>query len=341
MATKTAVVPEDFLADMGDVNVQPLWDRYHDLLPEEPVAPDRPMVWHWETLGPLVDRASRDVDMKDAERRVLMLVNPDFGGKTVTTTNLFAGIQILEDGERARAHRHTPSAMRFIMEGGGGATIVNGQDCPMYPGDLILTPNWAWHEHYNDSGKRIVWLDALDVPLAHGLGTVFAQHGNPNDFPSDLTTFPDNAFAAAGLVPETDAERTPYSPMMRYPWERTRETLDLTPESPDGSRRLRYINPVDGGPVIATLDSYAWRLDAKRATAETRTTANAVFCVAEGEGVSTIGDQTIEWKKHDVFTVPQWNWTKHEARSENAYLFTFTDREVMRRLHFLRDEVRN
>lgn len=328
------------MAEMEAANLQPLWDRYHDLLPEEPAAPDRPMIWRWRDLGPFIDRAARDVDMKDAERRVLMLVNPDFGGKVTTTTNLFAGIQILEPGERARAHRHTPSAMRFILEGGGGATIVNGQPCPMFPGDLILTPNWAWHEHVNDSDARIVWLDALDVPLAHGLGTVFSQRGNPNDFTADMTAVADEAFAIGGLRPDTDAETTPYSPMFRYPWNRTRAALDTAPESADGGRRLRYVNPVDGGPVIATLDSYAWRIDKGRPTRQSRSTANAVFCVADGEGVSRIGDETIEWKRHDVFTAPHWTWATHEATTATADLFMFTDREVMRRLHFLREETR-
>lgn len=329
-----------FHETMAASNLQPLWDRYDDLLPEEPTAPDRPMIWRWQDLLPFIDRAARDVSMDQAERRVLMLVNPDFDGKVVTTTNLFAGMQILEPGEKARPHRHTPSAMRFIVDGSGGATIVNGKRCEMQPGDLILTPNWAWHEHLNDSDRRIVWLDALDVPLAHNLGTVFSQRGKPNEFVDDLSAVSDGAFAAGGLVPESDAERTPYSPMFRYPWEATLGALDNADAQSDGSRRVRYTNPVDGSPAVPTLDCYAWRLEKGKGTSPHRSTANAVFIAVDGEGVSQVGDQTIEWAKHDVFTVPHWNWATHEAKSDRAHLFHFTDREVLKRLHFLRDEVR-
>lgn len=329
----------EFHQILADANIQPLWDRYDDLLPEERVAPDAPMVWHWSDLQPFIDRAARDVSMSDAERRVLMLINPAFDGRPVTTTNLFAGMQILEPGEQARPHRHTPSAMRFIVDGSGGATIVNGQRCDMTPGDLILTPNWAWHEHINDSDSRIVWLDALDVPLAHSLGTVFSQRGKANAFDDNLSAFPDAAFDAAGLTPEVAAAPTPYSPMFRYPWERTAATLSATPPAADSSRRLRYTNPVDGTPAVPTLDCFAWKIEAGRPTTPTRSTSNAVFIAVDGEGTSRIGDHTIEWQAHDVFTVPHWNWVSHEASSDLAHLFCFTDREVMRRLNFLHDEV--
>lgn len=338
---ETAPLLSDFNDELEKANILPLWDRYHDILPLEPTAPDQPMLWQWRDLAPFIDRAARDVSMENAVRRVLMLVNPAFEGKPFTTTNLFAGIQILEPGEVAPPHRHSPSAMRLIMEGGAGATIVNGQRCEMHPGDLILTPNWAWHEHVNDSDRRVVWLDALDVPLAANLGTLFSEHGGTNAFASDKSAIPDEAFAGAGLVPVSDAPDVPYSPMFRYPWTRTMEAFgEMSPDA-DGAKRLRYTNPVDGGPVILTLDSYAWELPAERETRTVRSSANAVCLVVDGEGVSKVGDQTIEWRQHDVFSVPHWNWTSHKATGGPAHLFIFTDREVIRRLHFLREEVRD
>ena len=329
----------EFHAILESANILPLWGRYDEILPASPTAPDRPTQWRWQEILPFIDRAARSVPMENTERRVLMLVNPAFDGKPYTTTNLFAGIQILEPGENAPPHRHTPSAMRFILEGGGGATIVDGQRCDMLPGDLILTPNWAWHEHVNDSDRRVVWLDALDMPLANDLGVLFSQKGQPNAFSEHLSALPDTAFAAAGLVPDTDAESDPYSPMFRYPWTRTLAAFTETPAGKDGARRLRYVNPATGGPVITTMDSYAWELTRGQATAPGRSTANAVFLAVDGEGVSRIGEETIEWRTHDVFTVPHWNWATHEATSETAHLFLFTDREVMRRLHFLREEI--
>jgi gentisate 1,2-dioxygenase len=339
--TSTSELREPFAPALERANIQPLWDRYDRLLPAEPTPPDRPMQWRWQSLLPLIERAANDVSMERSERRVLMLVNPAFGGKPFTTTNLFAGIQILEPGERARLHRHTPSAMRFILEGqGGAATVVDGQVCDMLPGDLILTPSWCWHEHMNDSGKRCVWLDALDMPLATNLGVLFAEHGKPQDNRHHLWQLDDGAFATAGLLPDTTAERGAFSPMFRYPWSRTVTALEQAPFLDDGSRRVRYVDPTTGGPAIASLDCYAWQLPGRGATPPARSTANAVFAVVEGEGVSEIGGETVQWSQHDVFTVPHWTWASHKAQSAGARLFYFTDREVLRRLNWLREETR-
>lgn len=332
-----APVAPDFLAAMEKQAVQPLWDRYHKVLVPEPKSPDRPWLWRWADLQPFIARAGAEVSMKEAERRVLMLINPDFGGKVVTTTNLFAGIQILEPGEEARPHRHTASAMRLVMEGEGGATVVNGQHCPMHAGDLILTPNWAWHEHMNHGSQRVVWLDALDLPLAAHLGAIFADGADLYDR-SNVPGVPETAFAQAGIMPDMPMGDAPYSPLFRYPWTSVLAALDATPALDDGSRRIHYTNPVDGGPVMATMDCYATRLGRGQPTQRMRTTANAVCLAVDGEGVSQVGDRTIAWKKHDVFTVPYWNWASHRAGSETAHLFMFTDREVLRRVGLLREE---
>ena len=249
----------EFNKTLRKADLWPFWEVSDEILQHEPCAPDRPHIWRWKDLAPFVDQACHQVPMDDAERRVMMLVNPAFKNG-FTTTNLNAGIQILEPGEHAIAHRHTLSAMRFVIDGDGAATIVQGQRCPMYPGDLILTPNGVWHEHVNDTDRRVVWLDALDLPLTQYIGATFAEHGSTNQYDRDLSEIPDQAYAAGGLVPDTRAPHTRSSPMFRYPWERTAAVLKQTPAAADGARRLRYTNPVDGGPVIPTLDCYAWAL---------------------------------------------------------------------------------
>ena len=333
-----APVAPDFLAAMEKSAVLPLWDRYHKLMRAEPSAPDRAHLWRWDELKPFIARAGAEVTMDKAERRVLMLVNPAFEGKAITTTNLFAGIQILEPGEAARPHRHTASAMRLIIEGEGGATIVNGQNCPMEPGDLILTPNWAWHEHVNCGRTRVVWLDALDLPLSAYLGAIFADGADNYHAQANSPAIADAAYAQAGVTPDIASAAPSHSPMFRYPWPGVRAALAAAPEHADGSRRVRYINPVDGGPVIPTMDSYAIRLERGRNTARRRSTANAVCLVVEGEGISTVGGETLAWRKNDVFSLPYWNWASHRAKSDEAYLFMFTDREVLRRVGLLREE---
>jgi gentisate 1,2-dioxygenase len=184
----------------------------------------------------------------------------------------------------------------------------------------------------------VVWLDALDLPLAAHLGAVFAEGGDPAAARPNVPAVPDEAFAQGGVVPDGTPEAPRHSPMFRYPWTAVLAALDAAPAHADGSRRVRYTSPADGGPVIPTMDCYAWRLARGRATQRYRTTANAVCLAVAGTGVSQVGEETIEWRQHDVFTVPHWNWVSHRAASEGAHLFLFTDREVLRRVGLLREE---
>ncbi len=331
---------ESFEQTLANANLQPLWDRYDKLLSPEPQVPDIAMLWPWKDLLPLINRAASEIPMDKSERRVLMLTHPAFDGKPFATTNLFAGLQILNPGERAPVHRHSPSAMRFVLEGEeGAATIVDGQHCEMLPGDLILTPNWCWHEHRNDSSKRCVWLDALDLPLAASMGAIFSERGQASPERNALWHIQDAAFAHAGLLPDSQAPRNAWSPMFRYPWTRTVAALEQAPPMPDGSRRVRYVDPTTGEPAIPTLDCYVWQLPGGKPTQTMRSSANAVFAVVEGEGSSQIGGRSLHWQKNDVFTAPHWTWASHQA-SRDARLFYFTDREVLRRLDWLREETR-
>ncbi len=174
---KAAVDYSELIKALTTVHAQPLWDRYMKLATCAPQLRDPAHVWRWRDMLPFIERAVREVPMEDAERRVLLLTNPAFGGRAVTTTNLGAGLQILEPGEHALAHRHSLSALRFVMSGTGAVTIVDGKRCPMAEGDLILTPTWTWHEHVNEGRERVVWFDGLDLPLAQHLDSIFLQLG--------------------------------------------------------------------------------------------------------------------------------------------------------------------
>jgi gentisate 1,2-dioxygenase len=324
----------DFHAAIEDAHVVALWEVYRGAAPEPHSEPA--FHWPWRVIGPLMDRAVAEASMDEAERRVLSLANPAFGRDQSfrATTNLNAGLQILMPGENARPHRHTMDALRFVIEGTGAATVVNGKRCEMEPGDLILTPGWTWHEHEHNGKTRVVWLDSLDVPLVHDVGFPFFEPGPPKPFPALPS---DSAFTAAGLVPAEPSSQ-PYSPLFRYPWSQAREALAATPPAEDGSRLLRYVNPATGGPVMARLDCYLLGLSAGKSTRRYRTTSNAVCLVVEGAGESTIGDTTVAWEKNDIFTLPHWNWISHTARTGSATIFQSTDRDVMRRLELLREE---
>jgi gentisate 1,2-dioxygenase len=325
----------DFHAAMDQASVFALWEREgrHNFPPEPP------HIWRWPTLSPLLDGAVAATNMQNAERRVLVLNNPAYANteREGATTNLSVNLQILMPGERARPHRHSMNAIRFALEGEGATTIVEGKPCPMLRGDLILTPGWTWHEHVHEGKTRSIWVDALDVPIHRFLDNAVFEPGPAHDV---VTLPPDSAFSGSGLAPDAALSALPYSPMFRYAWKTAVEVLDALPPAPDGSRRLRYTNPVNGGPIMATLDCYLLALEKGRATTPYRTNSNAVCVVVDGEGATTLGDDTVRWARNDVFTLPHGYWISHTAESARARLFQITDREILRRLDLLRDEVR-
>ena len=226
-----------------------------------------------------------------------------------------------------------------MIEGDGGAvTTVDGKVCPMCPGDLILTPGWTWHEHIHNGETRVVWLDSLDVGLQRHFDITEFESGPSNDIAQRLA---DEAYGSAGVTPVTALGERPYSPMFRYPWATVKPALAAMPVAADGSRRLRYTNPASGGAVMSGIDCYLLSLASGRQTAAYRTNANMICFVAEGEGVSQAGDDRIEWTKNDVFTLPHHHWITHEAATEEAILFQLTDREILARLDYLREEFRD
>ncbi len=328
---------DDFHRDMQAAGVKALWERtVHD--PREPVS-EPPHVWRWAEIEPLIDRAVAATTMDVAERRVLSLSNPHFNSPrgNCVTTNLNCGIQTLMPGETARVHRHTANALRFVLEGGGGTTVVDGKSCPMNRGDMIVTPGMAWHTHTHDGDSRIVWLDSLDVPLHRYLDTQFFDPGPAGNYPPLPS---DAAYAKGGLVPQPgpDEAMPAYSPQFRYAWDDVCAALEAMQPRSDGSKVLRYTNPATGGPAMTLLDCYLVALSASQATRPFRTTNNAYCLVVEGDGRSQIGDTVIDWQPGDVFTLPHWNWYSHTAGGDGAKLFMGTDREVLRRLDLLREE---
>ncbi|MCS5669076.1 MAG: cupin domain-containing protein, partial [Dehalococcoidia bacterium] len=164
-STATPEILENYYKELEGFNLAPLWNVQEEALVDEPTSKASPHIWRWKDLEPKAIRAGELIGTADAERRVLMLLNPAIKDRIATTNSLFSGLQIVMPGEAARAHRHTPSALRFIINSDGGYTTVNGDRIPMYPGDLVLTPSWTWHDHSNESGEPIIWLDGLDIPL--------------------------------------------------------------------------------------------------------------------------------------------------------------------------------
>lgn len=221
-----------FYRDLAEANLQPLWKQV-GLLPETPrtIAPH---IWRWKTLKALAERSGQLIAVdKGGDRRVLALSHPDLGGKPFATPTLWAGIQFLNGHESAPPHRHSPAALRFVMEGSGVWTMVNGDPVLMQPGDLVLTPSYNWHAHDNPGDEAMVWFDGLDLPMVQSLDAVFFEDG-----PDELASYDERArsrsesfFPAAGLrpvagmTPEVRGEGL-HSPLLAYRWAATEEALD-------------------------------------------------------------------------------------------------------------------
>jgi gentisate 1,2-dioxygenase len=327
---------DEFHTKMAAAGVAALWEQEN----RHNQPPESAQLWQWKAMNPLLDEAVAQTDMKNAERRVLVLQNAALMAKKQNgaATNLSVNLQVLMPGEKARPHRHTMHALRFALEGDGADTIVEGKVCPMLPGDMILTPGWTWHEHRHLGKERAVWVDALDVPMHNYLETGVFEPGPGKD--KDMVAFPPDAAFSTGFTPATPEAAQRFSPMFRYPWDAAVRTLEAMPADKDGARRLRYTNPVTGGAVLSTIDCYLLGLTKGQETRAARTNHNCVCVVMEGEGHSQIGEDRIGWGPKDVFTIPHWSWAAHTATTATARIFQITDREILRRLDYLREEVR-
>jgi gentisate 1,2-dioxygenase len=312
----------------------------------EPRSKAVPHVWHWRDLRPQAMRAAELVGTEQAERRVLRLTNPSLPGVSASNT-LVANIQIVMPGEIARAHRHSPSALRLIIEGQGGYTVVNGDRIPMSPGDLVLTPNWTWHDHANDTDAPMIWLDGLDTPLVRMLEAGFWE-----EYGADTQTLGKGAdpsvakYGAGGLRPAWEGEpATRYSPLWHYPLAQARATLEqLAAEhagSPHDGVILEYTNPLTGGPTMPTIGCHIQMLRPGEHTRAHRHVCCTNYHVIEGSGHSIVGGVELDWEDKDVFTVPTWTFHEHvNTGSHPALLFSFTDAPVMKALDLYREEAK-
>jgi gentisate 1,2-dioxygenase len=318
-----------------ELSVSPLWENAAAHRPAGAAEP--PHLWRWDELRPQMEQALHITSPAAVERRVLQLISPASraAGHPATVKNLVAGLQGLLPGESARPHRHSLNALRFMLEGRGAVTVVDGKQCQMERGDLILTPGWCWHEHVHHGNEPAIWLDALDAPFHRYFGTSRFEPGPIKQTP---VAVPDSSFAVANIVPELAAPLGNHSPVFRYPYASAVAALAAAPKGRDGSRRVRYVNPVTGGAAMTLLDSTLVQLDSNVQTRAMRSSSNAVVTVVEGQGESRIGDTTVVWNPGDVFSVPQGNWATHRSYKESARLFIFSDREIYAKLGLLEEE---
>ncbi|HEY3920397.1 MAG TPA: cupin domain-containing protein [Stellaceae bacterium] len=332
-ATGPSTTPDHVRKAWKDANVSPLWEQLEAHSTE--VKRDRPYIWKWSVMRPLVENALNLQDMAAIQRRVLSFNNPNLRTPNAmgATPTLTAALQILKPGEVARPHRHSPSALRFVLEGDGAYTIVDGKECLMEEGDLVITPGWTWHAHEHRGSRPIIWLDSLDVPLHRYFGTDGFEPGPPpNELPA---TTPDAALAVASIVPDGIATNPNFSPLFRYPYGQAVAALKAAPVAQDGVKRVRYVNPMTGGPCMSLMDCYMLELGDGE-TVPVKSTQSMVCAVVEGTGTTQAGDDTLQWEPKDVFTLPTGATIRHRAKG-TARIFAVSDREILRRLDLLEE----
>ena len=323
----------------------PLWTQIGDLMPLQPQSQAVAHTWRWDGLLPLAQKAGELVPVgRGGERRALALANPGLGGRPFVTPTLWAAIQYLGPHEDAPVHRHTQNAFRFVVEGEGVWTVVDGDPVAMRRGDLLLTPAWRFHGHHNQSDAPMAWIDGLDIPFAHLTDSTFFEFGA--DEVTDRGT-PDRSRAEMlwghpGLQPVCCAEQpSASSPLAAYRWEFTDRALDdqLFLESAGfpgvvepGHAAVRFTNPTSGADVMPTIRAEFHRLRPGTRTATRREVGSSVYQVFDGSGQITIGDRSWAVGHGDLFVVPSWQPLTITAEP-GLDLFRFSDTPIFERLH--------
>jgi gentisate 1,2-dioxygenase len=330
-------LPKEYLRALNDLSVAPLWPFLRAALPFDfPSRQTAPFIWRYKDVRGHLMKSGELTPMEKAERRVLVLCNPGIGiEKLMATPTIYAGLQLILPGETAEPHRHTPSAIRFVIEGDGGFTIVNGEKCPMEKGDLILTPSGTWHEHWHAGKNPVVWLDALDLPVIGSLEVTYVVEGKRQAI-ANAADRSQTAYRRSGLVPYASLgkKRADY-PLIRFPWREVREGLVslASGSGPKDPVHLAYVNPETGGECLPILGFSAQMLRPGEEVAPPRRSSSAIIHVIEGAGQSEIDGKTIDWSECDTISVPTYARVKHRATGgKPAFIFHVDDAPLHRKI---------
>jgi len=331
---------KDFYVRAKQQNLAPLWRVLHGLVTEKPATRCVPAIWRYAEVRPHLMEACELIGAAEAERRVMVLENPGLPGQSRITQSLFAGLQIILPGEIAPAHRHTASALRFIVEGNNAFTAVAGERTMMQPGDFVITPSWTWHDHGNEGDGPMVWLDGLDMHIVNMLSASFREDLGGKAHRIERPEGAAPAEFGNNLLPVDAVHRSQTSPIFNYPYRKSRASLDslARTRAPDAwhAHKMKYINPVSGGWAMPTMSTWLQLLPKGFRTAPYRSTDSAVFTVVEGRGRSTIDGESFDWGPHDIFIAPSWLAHTHEA-SADAVLFIYSDRVIQEKLDLWRE----
>lgn len=351
-----AMQPEDtpalrqLYADFKAQHLNPLWTQLGDLMPRHPRPRAVPHVWKWSVLERLAATSGELVPVgRGGERRAIGLANPGLGGEAYVSPTLWCAIQHLGPRETAPEHRHSQNAFRFVVEGEGVWTVVNGDPVRMSRGDFLLTPGWCFHGHHNQTDRPMVWIDGLDIPFAYQNDVGFFEFGADRltDYSTPNFSRGERLWCHPGLRPLSGLRDTVASPIGAYRWVHTdralTEQLLLEEEGVpatvgQGHAAVRYVNPTTGGDVMPTIRAEFHRLRAGIETPTRRDVGSTVFQVFEGDGAVVLEGVTHRLEKGDIFVVPSWvSWS---LQAQTMFdLFRFSDAPIVERLHFDRTRI--
>ena len=335
-------VRQNFYDRISKEDMAPLWEVLRNVVTKEPKSKASPKVWKYDEIKKYILEAGELITPEEAERRVLVLENPSLRGQSRITNTLFAGVQLIMPGEVADAHKHVSSAIRFVLDGEGAYTAVEGEKANMSRGDFILTPNWAPHDHGNPSKHPMLWLDVLDMPTINHFETSFMEHydekaQNTNRQDGDSLDRYGSGVLPDGQLVETYAKR---SPVINYTYVRTRPIAERLMKSgdinPRHGARVRYSNPVNGGHVMATMGAYLAMFPKGFKGQDYRSTDGMIFVCVEGHGSTKVDDKVLEWGPNDVFVIPPWKRYAHTC-PEQTVLFSISDRPAQEALGIWRE----
>lgn len=330
----------DYMAPAG---LTPLWEVLNDLVQVTPRSPAKVHKWAYDTVRDYLMRAGDIISAEQAERRVLILENPGIAGQSAIIPSLYAGMQLILPGEIAPCHRHAQCALRFVMEGEGAYTTVDGEKAIMHPFDLVLTPGMQWHDHANPTDKPMIWLDGLDIPTVRLFDASFAErlpekvHAETVPAGDTLLRYGGNMRPLRGSV----ADRRPaHQPLFHYPFALWRENLmglasgsDIDPHL---GHALEFINPADGGSVMPTISAHVRFIPNGFETRPRRSSDGTVFVVVEGEGNACVDNVEHSLAQRDVLAVPSWNEVQIQAHTD-LILFAFSDKASQEKLNLYRE----
>lgn len=290
------------------------------MVPATPQPRARPHQWRYAECYPHLLKAGRMVAAADAERRVLMLVNPALEAP-FTTDTIYGGLQLVNPGETAPAHRHIAFAFRFIIDG-EGFTAVEGKRMTLKRGDFVVTPTWMWHDHGNDGDEPVVWLDALNLPVFTFLPVHFAEGFHDPRYPSE---------------PADPCE-------WRFPWSDVQPTLDAAGAKGDKHAVHHYVSSKTGKSMSTTLGAQAERIAPGSRSEVSQSQCSFMYHVYEGRGHTRIemsnGGETVEykWESRDTFVLPAWAKVQHfnDGEEEPAYLVAVHDRPMLENLGLIK-----